>query len=579
MDSFVIRAIVHELSSVLLSCQVTRVRSMVEPGLLLTFRSNQGERELLVSWSDHLSRLHLTGRNWPVARIETPMAQLLKKHVVNGTLLGIDLPVGERMVSFRFSSPLDKNAEINLTLQFFGVYTNLILWEGNSRTIITDLKQSIRTVDELKCASTDKGTSAPGKYNPFMISRSAFDDLRKTKSDLTYPLFLKRSFFSISQQTAELVGKFHEDSSATEWECFERLIHIYQHDLWSPAVGYHRSERGDLVPHRIMAFQLSEQDDQVTRFESFEAACDLFYSYHVHNQRIEILKKELLKRVKNELKKVEHTLTKLLEEQHECERHERFKKYGDLILTNLSDMQPRQHHLTVSDILSEPVSEVTIELDPSRTGVQNAQIYYKKASKLKRREAVIGERIARSDGKRERLQSLKSQIEDSSDLAYLESLQTVKPKDVVRPRKRSKKAGSDKKQAQHPFRRFQSTDGWLILVGRNNKENDLLTFQTAQPDDFFLHVRDYGGSHIIVKNKGRKQSMPAETLIEAATLAGHYSQGRTQPALDITVTQKKYVRKPKGFPPGKVLIEREKNIRVEMDRKMLERLFTAQDES
>lgn len=568
MDSFLLKAIAGELKNELFNAIVTNIQSLEEKGILISLRNKGQNKQLLISWNQSLARVHLTGKNWELDQTGTNFSQQLKKYLSGAPLIDIKHPEGERILTLTFGSTLQKKTNNNVTLHFFGSYTNAIFWQDPKTQIIADVKQSYHQSLDPMTFLYPKQSTFTKKNDPFTISADDFLNLRQTQPELTFVKFLLDNFYAIGPETAQEIAHCHQMKQLSEWECFKLAIQQYQDNSWRPAVRFKSVEK--IEYESVLPFVLASVDI-IKEYQRFQDACDDVYMFHWHKGQIKILKQKLLKNIKPELRKTQKTLAKLQQEKDETRHHEHYKKLGDLILSNLSFIKPRQLELTVTDIFVDNTTEITISLDPALSAVENSQYYYRRSSKLKRRSRVIGERIEELVQKERLLHDKLKTIRDTDDIKTLNNLVHLDKKSNTNFKK--SKTPKSSKPSQRRFRRFISSDGWTILIGRNNKENDELTLHEAQTDDFFLHIRDYGGSHVIVKNPGRKESLPAKTLIQAATLAGHYSKARKEPAVDVTITQRKYVRKPKGFPPGKVLIEREKNIRVQMNPDLIHDLF------
>ncbi len=246
----------------------------------------------------------------------------------------------------------------------------------------------------------------------------------------------------------------------------------------------------------------------------------------------------------------------------DLERHgdaDRWKRYGDLILANVGNATRRGDFVMVTDYFDPSAPTIEIEGEANKPLSEIAESYFRRYVKARNAGRVISSRIAETEAAikaaEKQLREIDAAIE-AGDIDFLTSLNAPKQKPV--PIGRKKKAEAAFKGA----RRFVSTDGFEILVGKKAKDNDYLTFRIAKSMDLWLHAADYPGSHVVVRNSNRKV-IPNQTLIEAGQLAAFYSDAREQPKAAVNYTQKKFVNKPRRGAPGLVSLASFKTILVE----------------
>lgn len=246
----------------------------------------------------------------------------------------------------------------------------------------------------------------------------------------------------------------------------------------------------------------------------------------------------------------------------DLEKHgdaELWKRYGDLILANVNNAERRGNHILVTDYFDETAPIVEIEGDANKPLSEVAEEYFRRYVKARNGNRVISERMVvvekALDAAREKLRQIDVAIEERNE-EFLSTLIAPARKPIVTGRK--KKNQVEFKGA----RRFISTDGFEILVGKKASDNDFLTFRVARSLELWMHAADYPGSHVVIRNANRKE-IPNQTLLEAAQLAAFYSSGRLQPKAAVHYTQKKFVNKPKLAAPGLVSLASFKTILVE----------------
>jgi predicted ribosome quality control (RQC) complex YloA/Tae2 family protein len=233
---------------------------------------------------------------------------------------------------------------------------------------------------------------------------------------------------------------------------------------------------------------------------------------------------------------------------------QQYKRIGDLLLANLSTAKRHSDRVTLIDYFSEGAPTIEIEIDDNTTLQEEAARRFAFYAKSKRAVQQINSRLEIAKAQLGELESAQQSLEATGNLVGFESPATIE--------QRTKAAAAKESNRIKGARRYVSSDGFEILVGRTAQDNDRLTFKVAQPNDLWLHAADCGGSHVVVRNSTRKE-FPQRTLIEAAQLAAYFSQAKKDPKVDVHYTQRKFVSKIKGAKPGLVRLQRFKNITVQ----------------
>ena len=269
-------------------------------------------------------------------------------------------------------------------------------------------------------------------------------------------------------------------------------------------------------------------------------------------------------------KTIRSRLTKSIRQQRTLREHlhedllrhgdpEEHKRTGDLLLANIATAVRRGNKVRLTDYYAEGTPTIEIEVDENHSLKDEAATRFRQYTKAKRAAEEIADRLKQIDREtttlEQRLEKL-DQIIQSRDEAALDSFEKPKPAPKVQPKK------SHKPEKLSGVRRYLSTDGYEILVGRAARDNDNLTFRIAQPNDLWMHAGDYPGSHVVVRNPTRKE-IPHRTIIEAAQLAGRFSQASDDTKVVVHYTERKFLSKPKGAAPGLVRLSRFRSITVE----------------
>jgi predicted ribosome quality control (RQC) complex YloA/Tae2 family protein len=290
---------------------------------------------------------------------------------------------------------------------------------------------------------------------------------------------------------------------------------------------------------------------------SFNIEVEKRYKELEKNAGTERFKNDLMRDIRQRLKKLELKLERLHSDLDKLERFKDDNKKGELLKANFSLIKKGMDKIELKDYYnSSQESYLTVELDPSLSAPGNIERYFERYKKYKR-------------GKEEILKHIELIKKEIFQLHRKLSEPIQMPEQT--PPSEKKKRGEEKSSP----RSFKSADGMTILIGRNNRQNDELTFKIAKGNDVWLHVRGFPGSHVIIKMDNKKE-IPRDSLLDAASLAIHFSKLKSAGRGDVIYTFRKYVRKPKGAEPGKVICSQDKNLSITIDSKRMERLFKGQ---
>lgn len=292
---------------------------------------------------------------------------------------------------------------------------------------------------------------------------------------------------------------------------------------------------------------------------SFSAAADKYYSELASGHQFDSLAGNLVASLRKEItrrKKLQVNLRKDLIAHGNPEEH---KRVGDLLLANIASARRVGNKVSLTDYYAEDAPEVEIEVDENLTLPEAASAYFSRYTKAKRAVEEIGARLAQLEIELEKLGTKLVKLEKAIATRDASALTEFEEKKASPAAVRKKKKASPTLPG---MRRYQSSDGYEVLVGRTARDNDQLTFRVARPNDLWLHAGDYPGSHVIVRNSSRSD-IPHRTIIEAAQLAAKFSQARKDAKVDIHYTRRKFLTKPKGSAPGLVHMSSFKTITVE----------------
>ncbi len=274
-------------------------------------------------------------------------------------------------------------------------------------------------------------------------------------------------------------------------------------------------------------------------------------------------RKEIEKSLNRRLASVDTRIARIEADLKEVEAADRYEKYGNLLLSNLHQVAPGATSVTLDDLFDPEAPPLSIPLTPNRPPLENARDYLKRSRKMKKGAPILARRLEASGREgaelRAHLGRLNTLEGEADLLVFREELENA---GLIRPEKsrQARQKGRPTAEGIHP-RRYRTSDGWIVLVGRNNTENDQLT-KSATKDDLFFHAQGCPGSHVILKRDGKSDMPPRTSLQEAAGLAAYWSKARGSKTVPVNYTEVRHVNKPRGARPGLVTIRNEKTLFV-----------------
>ena len=298
------------------------------------------------------------------------------------------------------------------------------------------------------------------------------------------------------------------------------------------------------------------------RYDTLSEAISDVVACEVQSEALKGRKKNIEKDLKNRLSVCERKIGRIRADIDDADNADLYEKMGNVLMCHIAQIPPNVDTITLPDVFDPSRKNMDISLNPRRTASENASAYLKRAQKARKGAPILAKRLEDAQRERDKIQRYADRLnairsEDAFDeiRRELEDARLIKaPK--KRPQVRSKRQSGD----IHP-RRYRTRDGWRVLVGRNNAENDRLTKSSGR-DDLFLHVHGCPGSHVILKRDGKADRPSQKTLKEAASLAAYWSKARGAKSVPVNYTEVRYVQKPRGAPPGLVTIRNEKTVMV-----------------
>lgn len=555
MENFYLTAVVREIAPEIEGRSVARV-SMWATTLLIDLKLSGGRR-LLASLDPASPALFLSSHFALASRSANPFLSLVRKHLFEAKLIDIRKPPLDRIVQLDFerSDATGEKVQASLVLELTGRSANAYLLDSQGK--------SIGSLFEREAARARGSPAGLESLNLQSLTESLNDSMTKAE-------VLDRCFGSGSVFGPQLKNEFEARSNgASPVTAFKSLLEdLFNYDP-SPLI-YSRMPleeidkrvinlKTDLLLSHIELASAEDLDGH--RFSSLSEAAD---RYHVLRSEALNLNADWLRlkqTLAREINRRESAMNAIRSDRARFENPERLKQYGDLLLANLANGRIEGTKATVVDYYDADQAEIQIDIAEKATLEQAASAYYAQYQKARRGAERVAARESEVSRTLEPLKELLRKLEQEPTSDCIEEVRSATAR-LLGKTKRGAPVGSRRAGAKHACGRgFRSSDGYEIVVGRNDRENDALTFRIARSADVWLHAADYPGSHVVIRNPTRRP-VPHRTITEAAELAAFYSQAKREGKASVHYTQKKFVSKPPRSKPGLVRLSSFKTIVV-----------------
>ena len=534
-DGFFLHHLTKELQDELLYGRIQKVNQPFEHELVLTIRNNRKNYKMLLSAHPVFGRLQITKTDFQNPQTPNTFTMIMRKYLQGAVIENITQIENDRVLEIAFSNKneIGDNIKVTLVVEIMGKHSNIILIDKAESKIIESIKHIGFSQNSYRTILPGSTYIAPPKTdakNPFTVSDEKLFEILQTE-DLA-PRHLQKLFQGLGRDTAEnLAAQLSDDKLKQFRAFFARPVQPNMTDKSFAAVPFDKSGQ---------------------TFDSLSELLDVFYQDKAERDRVNQQSSDLIHRVQTELDKNIKKLAKQEKELAATENAEEFRQKGELLTTYLSMVPNNQDQVELDNYYTN--EKITITLDKSLTPNQNAQRYFKKYQKLK--EAV---------------KHLTGLIEETKHtITYLESVETALShasiSDIEDIREELVETGfvkrrtRDKRHKRKKPEQYLASDGkTIIMVGRNNLQNDELTFKMAKKGELWFHAKDIPGSHVLIKDNLNPSD---EVKTDAAELAAYYSKARLSNLIQVDMIEAKKLNKPTGAKPGFVTYTGQKTIRV-----------------
>lgn len=562
-DGFFTHAMVKELNDTLATGRVSKIHQPYPGELILVIRANRHNQTLLLSANPTYPRIQITDVPYRNPKTPTKYAMTMRKYLEGAILESIKQLDNDRVVELAFDTRDELGDAQNLLM-----YVEIMSRHSNVSLVNTATNKIIDTIKHVNGDQNRYRLLLPGatfvmppkqenKLNPFIANQAYADlalkhtDVKELKSEL------QTVYQGLASDTASYLATQLIDSDNTP-QTYQEFLQHFDHP--TPTLTK--------TPDGKVSFSVFKPDtigEQIS-YPTLSALLDGFYTEKSQLDRTRQVAGQLIQIISNILKKDYSKIKKLNQTMEDTKKADQFRIKGEILTTYLHKIEPGMTEITLENFYDNN-SPIKITLSNQLTASQNAQKYFTRYQKLRNAVAHVEEQLALTNQEVEYLESIQSQIELASPADTEEIKLELQQQGYLRENQNKKKKA--RVTISKP-EEYTATDGTTILVGKNNLQNERLTFKVANKDDIWLHVKDIPGSHVVIRDSNPSD----ETIQEAANIAAYFSKGRDSAHVPVDYLPVKRLKKPAGTNPGFVTFTGQTTLSITPDSQKVNELRT-----
>lgn len=560
LDGLVLSAIANNLKDYI-GARVEKISQPVKDCIIISLRHKNGNKKLLVSSSAVGARIHFTSHQIENPQTPPMFCMLLRKHLQGGKLVKVSQTCRDRVIflDFEVLNELADTVVVTLAVEIMGHNSNIILINQN-KMIIDSVKRVNADVSSVRYVLPSVKYTLPpqqDKADAFSLDSDEIKQKIKACGEMPLdkallslfsgfsPLICRESSFFACKSTDIFCSDLSEDMLDKLCYYLGKLKAAL--DSPKPCILYDKNK----MPKDFYFVEIHQYGSAVLtkQYENLDSLLDDFYSEKDRMERIKQKSGDLLKTVVNISERIERKVANQKNDLERCKNKEELRRKGDILYANLTLVNKGDSAVELVDFYNESAPLIKISLDPKLTPVQNAQRYYNEYRKADTAENKLTELIKKGQ---EELKYIDSVFDSLTRAANESELNDIR-NELYEQRYIHKKP--DKKQVKTAtnYLKYRSSDGFLILCGKNNLQNDKLTLRDSRKNDIWFHTQNIPGSHTVIVTEGRE--VPEKTLEEAAIIAAYNSKARNSSKVLVDFTEIKNVKKPSGAKPGMVIYD------------------------
>ena len=541
-DGFFLHHMTEELRHELLGGRIQKINQPFEQELVLQIRSNRKSHKLLLSAHSVFGRVQLTETTFENPAVPNTFIMVMRKYLQGAVIEAIQQVENDRILEISVSNKneIGDSVAATLVIEIMGKHSNIILLDKASGKIIEAIKHvgfSQNSYRTILPGSTYVAPPQTGSLNPFTIGDEKLFEILHTEN--LEPKRLQQIFQGLGRDTATELSERLTTDRIKNFRSF-----------------FSNPTQPSLTEKSFSALLFSDSKNQMSTLSEL---LDIFYKDKAERDRVNQQASELIRRVENELEKNRKKLHKQEEELLATENAEEFRQKGELLTTFLHQVPNDKDQVELDNYYTG--EKILIALDKALTPNQNAQRYFKRYQKLKEAVKHLTSLIEETQATILYLESVETALAQASLTEIAEIREELIQTGFIRRRQR------EKIQKRQKPEKYLATDGQtIILVGRNNLQNDELTFKIAKKDELWFHAKDIPGSHVVITDNLQPSD---EVKTDAAELAAYFSKARLSNLVQVDMIEIKKLNKPTGGKPGFVTYTGQKTLRVTPDEEKI----------
>lgn len=552
-DGFFTHAVVHELDQTLATGRVAKVNQPYPAELIMTIRAHRHNYSLLLSANPTYPRMQITQIAYQNPAVPSNFAMTMRKYLEGAILESIEQVDNDRIIKMNFKTrdELGDQQRLVLVIEIMARHSNVSLVNEKNHKIIDTIKHvgsNQNRVRLLLPGATFVMPPKQDKVNPYLPNQIYTDLVRKDLDENELAKQLQARYQGLGRQSAQELARELQASSD-----LPTTYHTFLKQFENPDPVIYDDNNGK---RQFAAFLPSNiKEEQLTHYDTLSVMLDAFYAQKAERDRSKELAGQVLKVLHNELKKDRRKVKKLKQQLEDAAKADYYRIRGEILTTYLGKLTAGMTEITLPNFYDDN-KPLKIKLDPELSPSRNAQKYFTKYDKLKTSVDYVKEQLKLANDEINYLANIESQIDLASPADIQEIRLELQQQGYIK-QKRQKSKKRRKVRVSKP-EEFHTSNGTTVLVGKNNLQNDRLSFKIANKNDIWLHVKDIPGSHVIIRDSDPDE----QTLLEAAQLAAYFSKGRNSDNVPVDYLPAKRLHKPNGAKPGFVTFTGQKTLYV-----------------
>jgi len=559
-DGIVLKSLINEFNTKLLDMRIDKIYQPEKDEVVLFLRGYKETYKLFISADSNYPRINLTENSFVNPDKPPLFCMLLRKHISSGKLLSFEQLGSDRIVKIGISSYNEfADAVVKyLIIEIMGRHSNIVLVD-EKEVVVDSIKHVDFTVSSKRQLLPGLKYESPPPQEKQDFTNYSEDDLRADlygEEDINSDKFMQDFFNGISPIVSREIGyrafksskniltKNDIDKKALFYNTAKQMLADINNNIYTPNILFDNEN----CPKYFSVIDLNQYENLYSKkyYDSPSKMVETYYNDLHFSRKMKIRSQELTKHINNQIDKIKKKISIHNDTLLSSEKNEKYRLYGELLSANIYMLNGGENSIKVFDYYNN--KDIEIDLKSELTPSKNIDRYYKLYKKGKTAEEMAKSQIEIAKNELYYLES---------ELAFLEKAQTQNDINEIKAEltkegyfKSNEKNKPRRKEEKINIMTFEGKHGYEILVGKNNRQNDHITFKLSKGNDMWLHVKDYPGSHVLIKNKG--EEIPDEVILEAAEYASVYSKNSND-KVDVDYTKIKFVKKPPGAKPGMVI--------------------------